>query len=330
MATSSTKISFSGQIISVKARIRLCRSFDEISHQYQGYTLVVSGDVEDVPTDEIRVAIGPAAHNKHQFRIGDMITGKAHPIIDPQTEWAQYYKASALKITERGSAEQNRPADMDGGIAPILKDYRANGHVRLAKKTCENSCKACPFGLTMATEITVDQWNPSDKKWRFETHCYGPAECPRYKSGPARKVPGRNGMSWTDNDLERRGENDQQPNSSFSEDMLAEGAAMMLAALSPSAPETIVTTGFSPQEMMQFKFIAAVIENARLAKNASIKEMAKILKCRQLDLKNIEACSLVAIRIDVLRKYAKHLDVESALLGWFERHPDLRQKMESK
>lgn len=181
----------------------------------------------------------------------------------------------------------------------------------------------------MATEITVDQWNPSKKRWRFETHCYGPAECPRYKPGPARKVPGRNGMSWTDNDVERRDEPYEPPSSPFSEEMLAEGAAMIMAAFSSSAPETIVTSEFSPQEMMQFKFIAAVIENARLAQNESIKDIAKTLKCRQADLKNIEACNLIAIKTDVLGKYAKHFDLEAALQGWFERHPDLGQKLNS-
>jgi len=60
------KTSFSGEIVAVKARIQLIRSFDEISHQYQGYTLVLSGG-----ENQFRVAIGPAAHEKHQFRIGD-------------------------------------------------------------------------------------------------------------------------------------------------------------------------------------------------------------------------------------------------------------------
>jgi len=61
----------------------------------------------------------------------------------------------------------------------------------------------------MATEIILDHWNPSNTKWRFETHCYGPRGCPRYKPGPPRRVPGRKpGMVWVDDDVEReeRGE----------------------------------------------------------------------------------------------------------------------------
>jgi hypothetical protein len=43
---SMDKILFTGRIVSVKARIRLIRSFDEIpTPQYQGYTLILDGEV---------------------------------------------------------------------------------------------------------------------------------------------------------------------------------------------------------------------------------------------------------------------------------------------
>ena len=56
----------------------------------------------------------------------------------------------------------------------------------------------------MATEVIVDQWNPSNKKWRYETHCYGPEGCPNYCAGSPLSVPGRKGMVWVDDDVERR------------------------------------------------------------------------------------------------------------------------------
>jgi hypothetical protein len=37
-------------------------------------------------------------------------------------------------------------------------------------------------------------------KHRFETFCYGPKSCSLYKAGPKRTVPGRNGMSYTEED----------------------------------------------------------------------------------------------------------------------------------
>jgi hypothetical protein len=48
--------------------------------------------------------------------------------------------------------------------------------------------------------IFVDQWNPSQRRYRTETFCYGPRSCPLYRSGPERKVPGRRGMSYTEED----------------------------------------------------------------------------------------------------------------------------------
>jgi hypothetical protein len=52
----------------------------------------------------------------------------------------------------------------------------------------------------MAAEITPDHWKPHIVKWRRETFCYGPKSCKFYRAGPTRKVPGRNGMSWEEED----------------------------------------------------------------------------------------------------------------------------------
>jgi hypothetical protein len=41
---------------------------------------------------------------------------------------------------------------------------------------------------------------PQKKRYRFETFCYGPKSCSTYKSGPTRKVPGRKGMTWVEED----------------------------------------------------------------------------------------------------------------------------------
>lgn len=199
------KIVFSGTITSVKARIRLLRSFDQIpSHQYQGYTLVLDGEVGGGSRTGFKVAIGPKAHEEHQFRIGDRIDGMAASVSDSETEWAEFYKVSALKLLERAEP-RDLPPNPDGGVAPPLEKYREHGHFRLHRKTCETKCLHCPFGLTMATQIIVDHWNPSKVKWRFETHCYGPRSCPHYKSGPPYRVPGRKGMMYVDDDVERAG-----------------------------------------------------------------------------------------------------------------------------
>jgi hypothetical protein len=198
------KIAFTGTIISVKARIRLIRSFDQIpTHQYQGYTVILDGEIDSASRSRFKVAIGPKAHEQQQFRIGDSIRGHAIPVPDSETEWAEFYRVSTLQLIER-----TRPGDWqpgpDGGIAPPLAQYRAQGHSRLKRETCETACMQCPFGLTMPTQIILDHWNPSKVKWRFETHCYGPRGCPRYKAGPPYRVPGRSpGMVYVDDDVER-------------------------------------------------------------------------------------------------------------------------------
>jgi hypothetical protein len=119
---SSGGVCFRGEVIAVKARIRLIRSFDEISHQYQGYTLVIAAGDTEAP-EILRVAIGPAAYLEHQFRIGDVVCGKAQPVPNPNQEWATLYKASGLKVERRGPAQQDRPPDPEGGIAPPLEVY---------------------------------------------------------------------------------------------------------------------------------------------------------------------------------------------------------------
>jgi hypothetical protein len=39
-----------------------------------------------------------------------------------------------------------------------------------------------------------------DAGGRFETFCYGPKSCQLYRAGATRKVPGRKGMSYTEED----------------------------------------------------------------------------------------------------------------------------------
>jgi hypothetical protein len=52
----------------------------------------------------------------------------------------------------------------------------------------------------MAVEMIIDQWNPQQRRYREETFCYGPLSCAAYRAGAPRKVPGRKGMSWTEED----------------------------------------------------------------------------------------------------------------------------------
>ena len=71
------------------------------------------------------------------------------------------------------------------------------------------------WGCRMPVEIIIDNWNPrSRRKYRFETLCYGSLNCKLYKAGPNRKVEGRNGMVYVEEDwvdamsVEHRGEDE--------------------------------------------------------------------------------------------------------------------------
>ncbi len=192
------KVIWSGRVVSVQPRIRLMRSFDERHHSYQGFVLRVDGTIGDEP-GVFLIAVGKAAHEKHRFRADMEVSGLAAPVPDPRIETAGFYKASGLKVLK----------DVDGdpsagppflGVPPDLETYRSRGHRRLDDRTYDAKCLTCIWACRMPVEMIVDHWNPSKKRYRFETFCYGPKNCSLYRAGPTRKVPGRKGMSYTEED----------------------------------------------------------------------------------------------------------------------------------
>jgi hypothetical protein len=191
------KISFKGIILSVQPRIKLIRSFDESSHNYAGYSLRVRGFINDAE-QELSVGIGKAAQKKHQFCIGDEIEGECLPVADQRLESVEFYKATKLKKT--GSNNTNTDPPPWKTIPPDLDIYRQRGHRRLSAQTYGKKCITCLWGCRMPVEIIIDNWNPSRRKYRLETFCYGPLSCELYKAGPTRKVEGRNGMIWEEED----------------------------------------------------------------------------------------------------------------------------------
>ena len=192
------KTAWSGRLVAIQPRIRLMRSFDERHHSYQGYVLRIDGICED-ENSEFQIAIGKAAHEKHQFRAGMKVSGLAIPVLDPRLETAGFYKTSSLKVMKDIEGEPSTESSSHG-LPPDLETYRSRGHRRLDTRTYESKCSICIWGCRMPVEMIIDHWNPSRKRYRFETFCYGPKSCPIYRAGPTRKVPGRKGMSYTEED----------------------------------------------------------------------------------------------------------------------------------
>jgi hypothetical protein len=191
------KVGWSGRIKAVQPRIRLMRSFDERHHSYQGYVLRIDGRCGD-ESGEFQIAVGKAAHEKHQFCAGMEVSGLSVPVPDPRLETAGFYKTSGLKVGKEAEEETSPPPFH--GVPPDLETYRSRGHRRLDARTYTVKCTACIWGCRMPVEMIIDQWNPSRKRYQFETFCYGPKSCPSYKAGAKRQVPGRKGMSYTEED----------------------------------------------------------------------------------------------------------------------------------
>ena len=192
------KVPWSGKIISVQPRIRLTRSFDQRTHSYLGYTLTIQGSV-DGEERTFTVGIGKEAQAKHEFKAGEVVSGKSEEVQDPRSDVSEYYKTSELRMVEKGT-EQGGFGPPWRGVPPVLEVYRGRGHRRLDPRTYESKCRVCIWGCRMPVEMIIDQWNPRKKKYRFETFCYGPKSCPFYKAGATRKVPGRQGMIWVEGD----------------------------------------------------------------------------------------------------------------------------------
>ena len=192
------KLFFQGTATSIQPRIRLLRSFDQRNHSYLGYALRINGVIADQPR-EFLIGIGKGAHSKHMFRVDDVVSGQCQPVEDQRLETVEYYKTSKLKLLQRPQ-ETEKKAPPWISVPPDLETYRQRGHRRLDVRTYESTCLSCIWGCNMAVEMIIDQWNPGNKKFRTETFCYGPKSCPFYKAGPTRKVPGRKGMSWEEED----------------------------------------------------------------------------------------------------------------------------------
>lgn len=208
-----TKSIFKGTIISIQPMIRLLRSFDEASHTYLGYAITLEGQLDNNKST-FSIGIGKAAHAKHQFKVNDVISGECIPVPAPDLEPSEYYKVSKLKLITRSTTIINNSEPWEL-VPPEMEVYRERGHRRLAARTYESKCSSCMWGCRMPVEIIIDNWNPRGrKKYRFETFCYGPLNCKLYKAGPNRKVEGRNGMVYVEEDwvdvqmTEHRGEDE--------------------------------------------------------------------------------------------------------------------------
>jgi len=138
---------------------------------------------------------------------GDFQERRSRLLQDGQQQIASL-RSDRLKTECEGRLKEIRLADSIGSSGWDLNDqarryvawWRERGHRRLDARTYQTKCVTCIRGCRMPVEMIVDQWNPSQKRYRFETFCYGPKSRSSYRAGATREVPGRRGMVWEEED----------------------------------------------------------------------------------------------------------------------------------
>ena len=108
---------------------------------------------------EFWVGVGKVAQAKHEFRVGDQVSGEAVPVAYPQRESVELYRTSKLKVLIRASGTVASPPPWQGA-PPDLETYRARGHRRLAARTYDTQCKSCIWGCRMPVTMIIDPWEP--------------------------------------------------------------------------------------------------------------------------------------------------------------------------
>ena len=181
------KISFTGVIRSVQPRSNVWRyRLDNRTHGLTGFNLFLTGKAENDEERSFAVAISAAQQEKMRFHIGDGIEGTAWTKKYPKWEYADYYRAGALKkISAVPAAESSGPPWLDE--TPGADVYNWRGCRMLAKSRWSRKCFQCKWAAMANVTIEYD-WG-EQQKFRFESFCYGPRSCPLYDMGKPRPVP---------------------------------------------------------------------------------------------------------------------------------------------
>lgn len=206
------KIKFAGVVRSVQPRSNVWRyRLDNRNHGLTGYNVFLKGVADDEERN-FAVAISEKQQEKMRFHIGDVISGTGWTKKYPKLEYADFYRAGALK-KEKGVIKTNEESASPWiGEVPALSVYEWRGCRMLDGRTYSGKCFVCKWACMANVTIEYD-WGVS-QKFRFESFCYGPKNCKLYKMGKPRPVPYKGDTpSYDDGGLdeictERRGAED--------------------------------------------------------------------------------------------------------------------------
>jgi len=187
MRSDPEKRSWSGIIISIQPRTSVWRyRLDNRTHNENGYNIFLDGEVEG-EGGRFSVAVSEKQQQKLQFSIGDLIKGTAWTKMYSCTDYADYYRAGALRIIERSSEQISNSPPPYILPPPDMETYAKRGARMLSKSCYKGKCFQCIWA-TMAAVAIEYEWGIS-QKFRFESFCYGPKSCKFYKMGSPRAVP---------------------------------------------------------------------------------------------------------------------------------------------
>ncbi len=188
------KVGFSGIITSVQVRSTVWRYIlDNRTHREIGYNIFLKGSVqgdsalEETPGKErdFSVAISEKQQQKLQFHIGDEIKGTAWTEMYPEMEYADYYRAGALKKIKEGPIILPVGPPWRTDVSD-LETYAWRGARQLDTRCYKGKCFQCKWAAMANTTIEYN-WGKTQKH-RFESFCYGPKNCRFYKMGRPRAV----------------------------------------------------------------------------------------------------------------------------------------------
>jgi len=213
MQEDSIKIEWRGTVVSIQPRTRVWRYLtDNRTHYHIGFNLFLEGCADDVDKPFV-IAISEKQQQTGGFAIGDVIKGTAWTKLCPEREFADYYRAGALRRISR--EETTARTDPPPWIMPPpdMATYEYRGARMLGKSQWKSKCFQCVWATMSNVEIIWD-FDRKISKYRFESFCYGPKSCKYYKMGKARSVPYRDRGSsldegWLDEIITERRDYDE-------------------------------------------------------------------------------------------------------------------------
>jgi len=182
-----TKINWQGRILSIQPRTKVWRYLiDNRTHSHIGYNIFLEGNANGID-GKFSVAISEKQQQNVCFYIGEIVKGTAWTKKYPKREYADYYRAGALKCLNKVDKKIIPFPPPWITAPPDMETYEWRGARILSLSCWKGKCFQCIWANMANVTIEYD-WGESQKS-RFESFCYGPKSCKFYKMGKPRAVP---------------------------------------------------------------------------------------------------------------------------------------------